>query len=354
MLHCTTVTHVRPLAQIRRPRLLPAFGEVVVRRGQHVTPVQVIARTTQPARYVIVYGSRALKISPEEMAGLLRVKEGDVVEHGQPLLVMQGRLRRRLILKSPIDGAVVQVGNGRIVLQEPGVPIELRALIEGRVVSVLPGQGVVLETTGGQIQGLWDNGRDGTGKLRLAVADPGDRLTADQLNAEYRGAVVAAGHVADTETLEAAEANGVRGLILGSLPTTLRQAVAELSFPVLVTDALGPGAMAAPIFDLLQQSADRNVTLFARLRERPTSRPEIVIPMPAAGGAQDGKPPTEIRAGQNVRLIHAAYQGQVGRVVHTYGLARFTPLGSRVPGADVALGNGQVVFVPYTNLDVIA
>jgi hypothetical protein len=43
----------------------------------------------------------------------------------------------------------------------------------------------------------------------------------------------------------------------------------------------------------------------------------------------------------------------MGIVTALYSHPRQTAIGTREPGADVALQNGEVVFVPYTNLDLI-
>jgi hypothetical protein len=43
----------------------------------------------------------------------------------------------------------------------------------------------------------------------------------------------------------------------------------------------------------------------------------------------------------------------MGTVVALYSHPRLTAIGTRAQGADVELQNGEVVFVPYTNLDLI-
>jgi hypothetical protein len=43
----------------------------------------------------------------------------------------------------------------------------------------------------------------------------------------------------------------------------------------------------------------------------------------------------------------------MGTVVTLHSQPRLTEVGTRMTGADVELNNGEVVFVPYTNLDLI-
>jgi hypothetical protein len=347
------VTRVNPLAVVRRERLLPRSGEILVRRGQPVTPVQVIGRTTQAPRFTVLYGSRLLGIDAAEMNGHLQVQEGDTVEQGDVLLTRARRFGRRMLVRSPVDGTIAFIGIGRVVIQEPTVPYELRALIEAEVAQVVPGFGVVLETVGAHIQALWDSGRDGTGKLCMLAEQPEDRLEVEQIDSSHRGAILVAGSIAHQAVLEAAQNNGVRGLILGSLPLALLQLAAGQSYPVLVTDGIGAHQMATPVFDLLGQSIERKATLFARNPGRPYNRPEIVIPLPASAHAEELNEPGALQPGHSVRVTHPPYLGTVGRVVRTYELARSSDIGTRAPGADIALPDGQVAFVPYTNLDRI-
>ena len=62
----TQATIAHPQMKIRRERLLPKGGEVVIRVGQNVTPHQAIARTPLETDFHIIPVSEKLGISPDE------------------------------------------------------------------------------------------------------------------------------------------------------------------------------------------------------------------------------------------------------------------------------------------------
>lgn len=354
MLFYAGVTYVKLLTTIRRERLLPTPGEVMVRRGQEVTAVQVVARAPQQTSYTLVDGSQALGVPAAALEQYLVVSPGAAVTQGAPLLRKKGALGGSKVVKSPLDGVLYQVTNGRLILQKRTALFELRAMMAGEVAQVFPDQGVALETPGSLIQALWDSGKDGTGKLQMATAGPGDLLMEEHVGAAAHGAVIVAGRADRLDLLQQLEDNGGRGLIVGSMPASICRQAHVFSFPIFITDGIGHYPMATPIFELLQQSQERTAALFCRQAERRDSRPEIAIPLPAGNVADKNTRRGEtIAVGQTVRIARAPHQGQVGKVQAVYVHGRATSLGARLPGADVLLPDGQVVFVPYTNLDLI-
>jgi hypothetical protein len=60
-----------------------------------------------------------------------------------------------------------------------------------------------------------------------------------------------------------------------------------------------------------------------------------------------------LTAGHKVRIIRAPRRGSVGIVKEMYDESRIVDNGIKYPGADVVLETGEVVFVPFVNLDVV-
>jgi hypothetical protein len=348
-------TVVRALTRIRRERLLPQVGEIVVRVGQDVTPVQVVVRATQETGFHIVRAHELLGVPADEVEKHLVVQVGAAVQRGMPLLRKRGFWGRGKQVKAPFDSVLHQVTRGNLILQQAPDLIELRAILQGRVTSLVGGRGVAIETAGSLIQALWDNGQEGHGKIRTVVSSPMAPLAGSQLTPEVRGAILVAGHLNNVELLEQAEAMEARGVILGSMPAELCQTASRFSFPVFVTDGIGCQAMAEPIFELLRQSEEREASLLSRVSQRPGSRPEIIIPLPAAGAMAESLPnhAVPLAVGQTVRLLRAPYSSLTGTVEALCRQTRPAATGLRLPGADVKLSNGEVISVPYTNLDVI-
>jgi hypothetical protein len=351
----SSTTIVKALTGIRRERLLPQPGEIVVRVGQDVTPVQVVVRATEETGFQIVRAHELLGVSPDEVEKHLLVQVGAALQRGMPLLRKSGFLGRGKQIKAPFDGVLHQVTRGYLVLQQAPNLIELRAILQGRVVALVGGRGVALETAGSLVQAIWDNGQEGHGKIKVVAPSPMAPLAAGQLGPEVRESIIVAGHLNNLELLRQAEELGARGAIFGSMPAELCRAVTSLSLPVFVTDGVGYQPMAEPIFELLQQSEEREASLLSRVSQRPGSRPEIIIPLPAAGAMAEAVPnqAVPLAVGQTVRMLRAPYSSLTGKVVALYRQAKPTATGLRLPGADVKLSNGEVISVPYTNLDVI-
>lgn len=355
MNYLPSITKVKALTTIRRERILPQFGEVVVRATQEVSPVQVIARASRETGYQVLRASQMLGVSPETLPNYLLIEPGTAVRRGMP--IMQGKKNffgRAKRYASPIDGVFHEVNNGYLILQNTPELIELRALMTSRVANLVPNRGVVLETTGSLIQAMWDSGMEAFGKLKIVAEAPDEVLKSDKIDSDFHGTIVVIGRIEDRRHLREIEDKGVKGLIAGSMPADLCRAARSLSYPVVLTDGIGNQSMADPIFQLLRQSEDRETSLFRRVPGRRGSRPEIVIPLPTgAVPEQSATAGAAVEVGQRVRVLRYKAGSPMGTIARLHSHPRLTEIGTRMPGADVELQNGEVVFVPYTNLDLI-
>lgn len=345
---------IKPLTRIRRERRLPYPGELTVRAGQEVTPVQVVARAEEPVDLLVLNVGERLGISAAELAKYMVVESGQQVERGRPLWRKKGFLGRARMLKSPLDGVFLGVSDDYLILQPLANLVELRAMMPGQVVGVTPGLGVIVECEGALVQAIWSTGPDGYGKLKVVSATGHAPLTADHLTAEVRGAILVAGQVTEFDLLLQAEELGARGIIVGSLPAELLLAAQSLSLSIIVTDGIGRQPMAAPVFELLSQAEEREAGLFAHDPQDRGGRPEIVIPLPMSGVTEPPlAPPATLAVGQRVRLAREPYSSQVGEIIAIYDQPQVTEIGGQWPGVDVQLSGGEVVFMPCANLDLI-
>lgn len=344
-----SLTRVKPLTRIRQERLLPQAGEVVVRRGQQVTPVQVVARTSQERGYTVIGAAELLGVDADEVTDYLLVEEGAAVQRQKPLLRKPGLLRQRR-LTSPVNGVLYQVRNGRLILQQTPDLLEVRAMMHGLVADFIANRGVVIEAKGTLIQGCWGSGREGFGAVRVVAEAPDEGLHSAHIDVDARGAILVAGRIERGDVLERAEENSVRGVVAGSAPATLIEAMQRVRFPIVLMEGFGRQGMSSPVFDLLGQSEGRDASLFAA----GSGRPEIAIPLPAALQEQELSAREErVTAGRRVRVLRAPHAGEVGEVVAVHTRSQTMSIGLRAAGADVALPGGKVVFVPFANLDLI-
>jgi hypothetical protein len=345
-------TVIQAQAKIRRERVLPKGGEIVVRVGQEVSPIQVVARTTMASDFAIMSAAEKLGVEPDELGEYLRVEKGSSVEAGAVLASRKRLLVERQVI-SPVDGVFFDVVNGRIAIQPTSDWLELRALVAGRVVSYVGNRGVMLETSGSLIQAAWGSGQEGVGRLKLLGNAPSTVLTPDHLTGDVTGQVLGIGCLNSLELFHRAEDLGVRGLIVGSATAEVCRASQLSPLPLIVTDGVGSSGMAEPVFQLLQQSNGRSVSLFGVYKMASGQRPEIILPQAAAIGLDAAKVYKTLEPGQLVRILSMAHAGQVGTIKHIYTRLQPTSIGFKLPGVDVVLSDGQVVFVPSANLDVI-
>jgi hypothetical protein len=344
-------TIVEPLTKIRRERLLPAIGDVVVRTGQEVSAMQVVARRPQEMNFRILPLADLLRLSTAELEEHLLVHEGDSIEQGTPLVAKRGLFGRPYL--SPADGTIYKIVNGRLILQRTTGWNELRAILPGRVVSQIPNRGVVIEANGSLIQGIWSSGKNGFGQLKMVARSADQPFTAHQLTDETEDSVVVVGAINQLDALRKAAQNRVQGVIAPSLRAELIEAACAQAFPILLTDGIGSQRMAEPIFNMLEASENKDVTIFGGSQQNEYGRPEIIILQSALPRLRPDNAPEPMSVGQTVRILRAPYSSETAEVVRLYARAQTTLAGTKVHGADVKLRDGRIDFVPYANLDAI-
>ncbi len=346
-------TVIEPHIRLLVRRMLPVAGDIVTGIGQTVNPMQTVARATQFTRYRILPLSEILQIPPTELTNLLTVRTGEKITLGMTLVDKKGMFGRRQQYQSPFEGEVFEVSNGRLILRQMSEVIELRALVAGRVIEHIATRGVVLETFGSLIQSTWSTDDEDAGLLKMLAMSPDSLFFPEQINADATSAILAVGCFDQVKVLERAREIGVRGIITGSLPAHLCQAASQMDLPVFVTDGIGLQGMSEPVFELLQTADGRRTALLGKKSGVKTERPQIIIQADKKT-TQTPRAATEpLAVGQMVRLLRQPYLNQMGTVHHLYSLAQATPAGSKASGADVRLENGQIVFIPYANMEAI-
>ena len=232
--------------------------------------------------------------------------------------------------------------------------IELRAGIPGTVVQIIPNKGVVIQTAGGLVQGVWGNGRIDSGVLVNLADSPDSVLTSKRLDVSLRGSIILAGIVKDAETLEAATELPVRGLIIASIFPSLLSKAREMRYPILVTDGFGTLPMNSAAFKLLSTNAKREVTVHAEIYDRYTgARPEVIIPLPISSDPPSPRDIETFTSGLQVRMRRPPFMGMLGSIVTIkQGLTTLSS-GLRAQAAEVKLENGETVIAPLVNLEVV-
>lgn len=347
-----TITHILPLTTIRRERFLPVSGRLLVRRGQKVSATDVVGEAKVNSEHLLLDLVRGLGLPAQKADHYLQCKAGNRVLQDDVLAGPVGFTKR--VVRAPGNAKVIIAGDGQILLEMDIPAMELKAGLPGMVVALLEDRGVVIETTGALIQGVWGNDQIDYGLMFALARSPDDVLTTDRLDVSLRGSVVFGGYCGDTEVLKTAASLPLRGLILASMNPSLVSVAVRLKFPVIVIEGFGLLPMNSAAYKLLSTNDQREVSLNAQQWDRFTgARPEIIIPLPAPG--EPTLPPDAdlFQAGQDVRIVRAPYKSKIGTIVDIRAGMTDFPSGLQAPAAEIRLESGENTLIPLANLEVL-
>ena len=348
-------TRVMPLTLIRRERMLPAPGEVLVLAGARVEPADVVARAEVGGQFRTLEIARLLRVPPAKAAGYLKKDMNDVIKAGEVIASRPGLPARHV--RSPVAGTIVDVDDhdGRVAIQVASDKVELRAYLKGTIGNVLGNWGVVIETPGALIQAACGFGGESYGVLSVATELTGEPLKASSIDLKAHGSVVVGGGWIHESALEQAQQLQLKGMIAGSIDAGLLEMARRMPFPIILTEGIGQIAMATPIFDLLQSQDGREVSINAVTRTRwGVQRPEILIPLPSE--TRPPMPPAvgaPLTVGARVRVVRGPTAGWVGTVSAIPAHAQRIETGTRVHGVEVQFSSTSIAFVPFANLELL-
>src|SRR4030067_1795070 len=108
------ITHILPVAAIRRERLMSAGGRIIARRGQQERPSDVVAEALLRPEHLLLEIGRGLGWAPKEADHYIQRRAGDEVGEGDVIAGPVGIGRR--VVRTPKSGTVVVAGGGQVLL----------------------------------------------------------------------------------------------------------------------------------------------------------------------------------------------------------------------------------------------
>lgn len=358
---------VAPYTVVRRTRRLPLKGEVAVRVGDDVEPDTVVARTDIPGILRTVRAGDRMGIDADEVPAAACVQQGDPVESGQLLAETRSFFGMfRAECRAPVDGVVELINpvTGHISIRERPNPIEVRAYVRGRVAEVLEGEGVVVETHGALIQGIFGVGGERRGALRMAVRDAGDPLDEAAITGDMAGQVLVGGSVVTGAALRRAAEAGAAGIVVGGivdqdlidyLGYDIGVAITgheDLPLTLILTEGFGSIRMADRTFRLLSTLEGQIASINGATQIRAgVIRPEVIVPGEAESPPESR--PQELDPGTPIRLIREPYFGQLAVVGSLPHELQEIPTGAMVRVLEAELPDGRRVIVPRANVEII-
>ncbi len=344
-----------PMTMIRRERLLPddVDGRLEVRVNDRVTLRDVVARGTNPAPYALIDGERFFRLrNPDDLAKLMQVQIDELVEADQ---VIAQRGRRRL--HSPITGRVTAITGGRIIIQSIPTGVELEAGLNGVVVEIRKGRGVVIETTGALLQGVWGNGKRAVGVLRAEPEGGLSAVTSDEIDIGFRGAIILTRTPLTPLSFGIIGSQQFAGVIAPSVEPLILDLALEAPCAILLTEGFGTMRMSNTSYRFLDELNGKQATLDA-VQPSPLEvrRPEVIINVPLPNVGYRAPMPNvydPLRIGVSVRLARGDHAGFVGEIVDLPNTPVLLDNGLRVRCAQVQLiTTGERLTVPLENLEI--
>jgi hypothetical protein len=164
---------------VSKRRILPLKGEVVVKTGDKVEPDVVVARTDLPGNVEPINIANILGVPPEDVDECMLKKEGDPIAKNESIAMTKsffGLFKSEA--KSKIDGTIENISSitGQVLLRGHPIPVEVKAYLDGTVTEVIPKEGVVVETEGSFVQGIFGIGGETHGEIKIVTESNSDVL----------------------------------------------------------------------------------------------------------------------------------------------------------------------------------
>ncbi len=358
-------------AVIQKTRRLPLLGEVLVEKGQAVTPDTVVARTKIPGNPHTVNVANALGLEPEDIEHFMQKQVGDHVEKNDVLALYKAFFGLfKHYARAPVAGTVEHISpvTGQVTLREPPIPVEVSAYIEGKVAEVLPQEGVVIETEGAFIQGIFGVGGERQGVIRMVASTADEPMDQDKISPSDKGKVLIGGSLITAAALKKANDIGVAGIVAGGiidkeliefLGYDIGVAITgheDINVTAIITEGFGEMRMADKTFNLLKSldGAIASINGATQIRAG-VMRPEIIVPDFTGGASQavDASEGEGMVPGTHIRCIREPYFGLLGEVLELPPELEVIETGAKVRILKAKLDDGRVVTIPRANVETI-
>jgi len=355
---------------IRRRRLLPLAGKLLVTQGEPVRSDQAVARAELPGKVYPINLANQLSIAPDEIKEYLIKKEGDLIQEDEILAENKPLIKWfKTEIRSPVTGTLESLSmvTGQVLLREPPRILELLAYIDGAVVETIPQQGVIVEASCSLVQGIFGIGGETWGEIVVAVQSPDEPLAPAHLKADMKGKIVVGGSFLSAETMAKAKELAVAGLVIGGIHDKDLRALLgydlgvaitgteQVGFTLILTEGFGTIPMASKTFKLLSAHTGQKASISGATQIRAgVIRPEIIIPQEAttaSAAAQSQR--TGIRLGDPIRIIRDPLFGRIGEVSALPSDLTKIPTESEVRVLEVKFPDGTKAVIPRTNIEVI-
>ncbi|MDP8237537.1 MAG: hypothetical protein P9X24_00475 [Candidatus Hatepunaea meridiana] len=358
------------LTRIVKERRLPMTGEVTVKEGDRVSAQQVVACTDLPGNVHPLNCAGQLGILPADVEAALIVKIGDKITKGETIALSKSFFGLfKSTCASPIDGVLENASpiTGQLILRKPPIPVEVMAYIDGRVTKVFENEGVEIETSGAEIQGIFGIGGERFGTIKMLVSSPDKVLDEDDIEGDLTGRIVIGGGRITIGGFKKAMKAGAIAVVAGGLKNVhLKELLGyelgvaitgheDISTTLVLTEGFGDISMAHRTFDLLGENDGRGASVSGATQIRAgVIRPEVIIPSEIEAPIMDAeKEVGGLEIGQQLRVIRQPNFGNIGSLVNLPAELQELETGAKVRVLELKLDNGENIILPRANVEII-
>ncbi len=361
---------------VRKTRILPIPGDVLVKKGDDVKADTIVARTFVPGDVQVINLAGLLGIDLWETSQYMLKKEGEAVEKEEPMAMVKsffGLFKRYAF--APVSGTIERVSDitGQVLIRESQIPLEIDAYIRGKVVETLPSEGAIIETPAAFIQGIFGVGGERKGELMMIANTSSEVLTAKEIGSKCKGRILVGGSLVTNDALQKAVKVGIKGVVVGGIDDQdltdflgYKIGVAitgqeDIPLTLIITEGFGEMAMSEKTFSLLKEFDGMPASINGATQIRAgVMRPEIIIPRPELttkepGDLQEKKEFLEqgLLPGTPIRIIREPYFGALGVVSKLPVPLKKIETESDVRVLEAELEDGRQVIIPRANVEII-
>ena len=352
-------------------RRLPIPGEVLVKKGDVVTPDTIVAHTKIPGDPETVNLANKLGLEPSDLPDIMLKKEGDTITKGELIALKPGFFGLfKTPYHSPIDGTIDNISSitGQITLRGPAVPINVEAYIPGKVVDIIEREGVVVETPAALVQGIFGVGGERQGQLHMVAQNPEEVLDCSKITPDMKGKVIVGGSLVTLDGIKKASDAGVAGIVVGGiidrdltefLGYEIGVAITgqeDINLTIILTEGFGQIRMADKTFNLLKSLNGKVASINGATQIRAgVMRPEVIVAREALDPSKAEQSFGEggMSIGTPIRIIREPYFGQLATVHELPPELHEIESGSKARILRAKLKDGTIVTVPRANVELI-
>ena len=358
---------------LRKERIMPLKGKVLVTKGTKVKSDDVIAETLLPGKVLPFNLANKLGVTPSQLEKYIKIKTGDQITQKTVLAENSGLFGLGLfksIVHSPIEGEVENISavTGQVLLREPRIPVQVKAFIDGIVTEVIPEEGVVIENKSAYIQGIFGIGDETTGEIKMLATTPDEELDAGRIDESCRGKIIVAGSFIPYHVIDIAIKHGVKAIITGGIDDQdikkllgydIGVAITgheKIGLTIICTEGFGKITMAKKTFNLLKKFDGHKASVHGHTQIRAgVIRPEIIIPLDFEEdelvSIKATLPVLEI--GTLIRIIRQPHFGSIAKVTGLPEELTKVESETLVRILEAEFEDGTRVLLPRANVEVI-